>query len=102
MRISLVNKGAALGDHLGYRLLQLGSFLDEILDLLVELSELSGIEAELDDGDEDPAGAVSVTAGSRLFLKAQQDLHGRVKISFGGESLGLGYLFVTSLATIIK
>ena len=60
MRISLVNKGAALGDHLGYRLLQLGSFLDELLDLLVQLIEVTSIKAELDDVDQDSAGAVGV------------------------------------------
>ena len=96
--ILLVNEGAALGNHLGHGLLQLGPFLDEILDLLVELSEVPGTEAQLDDGDEDPAGAVSVTAGPGLFLQAQQNLHGRVKFPLGSQSLGLRYLLVTSLA----
>ena len=98
----LVNEGAALGDHLGYRLLQLGSFLDQILDLLVELSVIPGVEAELDDGDEDPASAVSVAARPRLLLEAQQDLHSSVKFALGRQSLSLGELLVASLARMME
>ena len=62
MSALLVNEGATFGNHLGHGLLQLGSFLDEILDLLVKLGVISGTEAQLDDGHEDPASAVSVAA----------------------------------------
>ena len=58
----LCNILLALSDHLGHSLLR------EILDPVIELGEVPGVVAELDDGDQHPGGGVSVAPGPRLLL----------------------------------
>ena len=56
----LVKKGAAFCHHLGHSLLQLGSLLHKINDLLIQLVPVLRLEAKLDYGDKNPSSAVGI------------------------------------------